>query len=137
MKILNEIGIEKIKIMEEQVMGVFYEKGEKEILPRLILSGFVTSGTTNIFLTVPVPKKLKTSDDITVTKAYFEARGQNGYVNSQHGFHEYVGRTGYDISVVSQEGYTLVLRINNDTQYTNVSNNTLVMFHGDVEFTVN
>ena len=108
---------------------LYFQPGDKfECENEAILSGFITSGTTGVRLAFPSPKRLDNITSITCQSFKCEARGVKGYLNGQSGTIEYVGRSGYTISVNKSNNNVINISINKSSAWTNVDNNTPVVF---------
>ena len=106
----------------------------------VILSGFITSGTTSVTLSFPSPKRLDNITSITCQSLKCEARGVKGYLNSAAGTIEYVGRSGYTISINKSNNNVINILIDKSSAWTNVDNNTPVVFivaSGSLKLTFN
>lgn len=95
-----------------------------------VASGYISASTTSIFVTVITPKRLDNITSITVTSLNVQARGTSGYINSQGGFNEYVGVTGYTISADKSGSNAITIRLTKSSAFTNTSNNTPVCLNG-------
>lgn len=101
-----------------------------------VLLGFITSGTTSLFLTIITPKRLDNISSISVNNLQVEARGISGYLNSQSGFIEYVGLSGYTITADKVSPNAITLRITKSSAFTNVTNNTPIELNGYFKLTL-
>ena len=120
---------------------LYFQPGDKfECDGEVILSGFITSGTTGVRLSFPSPKRLDNITSITCQSFYGEARGVKGYLNNQAGSIEYVGRSGYTISINKSNNNIINILIDKSSAWTNVDNNTPVVFivaSGSLKLTFN
>lgn len=120
---------------------LYFQPGDKfECDNEVILSGFITSGTTGVRLSFPSPKRLDNITSITCQSLKCEARGVKGYLNSQAGTIEYVGRSGYTVSINKSNNNIINILIVKSSAWTNVDNNTPVVFisaSGSLKLTFN
>lgn len=102
-------------------------------------AAIVTSSKTTLISTIIVGKSLKNIKTITCTSVPSEIRGISGYLNSQSGYNEYVGVSGYTVSCYKLTNYSFGIRIVKSSAWTNVNNNTPVMiqFGNTASFTFN
>lgn len=108
---------------------LFYQPGDTfECDYDVILSGYVTSGTTGVRVSFPSPKRLDNISSITCQSFKCEARGLKGYLNSESGSIEFVGRSGYTISINKSNNNVINFLIVKSSAWTNVDNNTPVVF---------
>jgi len=101
-----------------------------------ITNGYISSSTTSLFFTIITPKRLDNISSITVNNLKLEARGQNGYLNSQSGFNEYVGASGYSVTTQISSLNSITIRITKSSAFSNVSNNTLISLSGYIKLTL-
>lgn len=120
---------------------LFYQPGDTfECDYDTILNGYVTSGTKNVRLAFPVPKRLDNINSITIESLNAEARCNKGYLNSKSGNVEYVGKSGYTIEVHKSNNNVVNILIIKNSAWTNVDNNTPVVFvagAGGIKLTFN
>lgn len=108
---------------------LYFQPGDKfECENEVILSGFITSGTTSVSVSFPSPKRLDNITSITCQSFKGEARGIKGYLNGEAGSIEYVGRSGYRVSIVKSNNNIIIVKITKSSAWTNVDNNTPVVF---------
>ena len=79
-------------------------------------------------LAFPVPKRLDNINSITIKSLNAEARCNKGYLNSQSGNVEYVGKSGYTIEAQKSNNNVVNILIIKSSAWTNVDNNTPVVF---------
>ena len=109
--------------------GLYFQPGDTfECDYDVILSGYVTSGATSVRVAFPSPKRLDNITSITCQSFKCEARGLKGYLNSESGSIEYVGRSGYTISINKSNNNVINFLISKSSAWTNVDNNTPVVF---------
>lgn len=116
--------------------GDVIELGGATASTEYVLLGFITSGTTSLFLTIITPKRLDNISSISVNNLQVEARGISGYLNSQSGFIEYVGLSGYTITADKVSPNAITLRITKSSAFTNVTNNTPIELNGYFKLTL-
>ena len=120
---------------------LYFQPGDTfECDNEVVLSGFITSGTTSVRLSFPSPKRLDNITSITCQSFKCEARGIKGYLNSQSGTIEYVGRSGYTVSINKSNNNSSNIFIVKSSAWTNVDNNTPVVFiaaSGSLKLTFN
>ena len=108
---------------------LYFQPGDKfECENEVILSGFITSGTTSVSVSFPSPKRLDNITSITCQSFKGEARGIKGYLNGEAGSIEYVGRSGYRVSIIKSNNNIIIVKITKSSAWTNVDNNTPVVF---------
>lgn len=108
---------------------LYFQPGDKfECDNEVILSGFITSGTTSVSVSFPSPKRLDNITSITCQSFKGEARGIKGYLNGEAGSIEYVGRNGYRVSIIKSNNNIIIVKITKSSAWTNVDNNTPVVF---------
>lgn len=126
----DRVDFKKITIKNKNEF--FYEPGETfECDYDTILNGYVTSSTKNVRLAFPVPKRLDNINSITIESLNAEARCGKGYLNNQSGNVEYVGKSGYTIGAHKSNNNVVNILIIKDSAWTNVDNNTPVVFVAD------
>ena len=103
-----------------------------------VMSGYVSSSTKNVMITVHLPKKLNKITTITVNKFTVEARGISGYLNSTAGYIEYVGKSGYTVSAIKVTGHdnAITIVVAKSSAWTNTTNNTLIEMNGYFKLTL-
>ena len=135
----DRVDFKKITIKNKNEF--FYEPGDTfESDYDTILNGYVTSGTKNVRLAFPVPKRLDNINSITIESLNAEARCNKGYLNGQSGTVEYVGNSGYTIGVHKSNNNVVNILIIKNSVWTNVDNNTPVVFvvgAGGIKLTFN
>lgn len=113
-----------------------YEVGDTFIASSMTMTGFITSSATVASVMVYLDKQL--SDDIkliTCSNFYVEARGGSGYLNSTSGFNQYANKSGYKITCVKGSNNSVRISVGKSSAYTNVTNNTVICFQGEVALT--
>lgn len=101
-----------------------------------VASGYISAGTQSVFVTLVTPKRLDNITSITINSINVEARGISGYLNSQSGYVEYVGKNDYTITAWVSSPNTISIRINKSSAFTNVNNNTPITLDGYFAFTL-
>lgn len=96
----------------------------------LILNGIITNSSKELIFTVWLPKSLKNISTVSVTNMKGNLRNSSGgYVNSQSAQFDLV--SSYTVSTQFKENY-VTIKVDSNTAFTNVSNNSVVSFHGVV-----
>lgn len=103
------------------------------------IDGYISSSSTQLLFSIPVPKRLDKITTITARSVYVEARGHEGYLNNTSGYIEYVGESGYTFYIDKSSENTIRLRIIKSTAWTksgggNTSNNVPVTLNGYFKF---
>lgn len=101
-----------------------------------VANGYISGGTQSIFVTLVTPKRLDNITSITIDSINVEARGTSGYLNSQAGYVEYVGKSGYTITAWKSSNNTITIRLQKSSAFTNVTNNTPVVLDGYFKLTL-
>lgn len=108
---------------------LFYQPGDTfECDYDVILNGYITSGATGVRVDFPSPKRLDNIKSITCQSFKCEARGLKGYLNGEAGSIEFVGRSGYTITINKSNNNVINFLIIKSSAWTNVDNNTPVVF---------
>jgi len=116
--------------------GDTIQLGNNNVPGLYVASGYISSGTQSVFVTLVTPKRLDNITSITIDSINVEARGISGYLNSQAGYVEYVGASGYTITAWVSSPNTITIRINKSSAFTNVNNNTPIALDGYFAFTL-
>lgn len=122
--------------------AMFYKPGDtiglgNNNVPGLyVATGYISGGTQSVFVTLVTPKRLDNITSITINSINVEARGTSGYLNSQAGYVEYVGKSGYTITAWISSLNTITIRIAKSSAFTNVNNNTPITLDGYFAFTL-
>lgn len=116
--------------------GDTIELGNNNVPGLYVANGYITSGTQSLILTLVTPKRLDKITSIAIDSINVEARGISGYLNSQPGYVEYVGASGYTINAWVSSLNTISIRINKSSAFTNVNNNTPITLDGYFAFTL-
>ena len=112
------------------------ELGNNNVPGLYVANGYISGGTQSIFVTLVTPKRLDNITSITIDSINVEARGTSGYLNSQAGYVEYVGKSGYTITAWVSNLNTITIRITKSSAFTNVNNNTPIILAGYFAFTL-
>lgn len=126
----KDIYVDESKLIDES--DLYYKKGETFNGELLVLNGFITSSTQTIRVNLTLPKRLNKIETITCTSLLVETRGINGYLNNASGFIEYVGKSGYTISIAKTNDTTIRIDLTKSSAFSNVNNNTPISFAGNV-----
>ena len=100
-------------------------------------NGIITNEGKRVCVTIPVSKRLDVVSTITVSSAYVEARGIKGYLNSESGLHEFVGRSGYTVTAGKTSQQSIELIIDKTSAWGNITNNTPVCLTGQFNIIFN
>lgn len=123
----DRVDFKKITIKNKNEF--FYEPGDTfECDYDVIMSGYITSGATGVRVAFPSPKRLDNIKSITCQSFKCEARGLKGYLNGEAGSIEYVGRSGYTITINKSNNNVINFLIIKSSAWSNVDNNTPVVF---------
>ena len=101
--------------------GDVYDYTYPGILP---CAGLVTTSTTTIFFSVTLPKRLDRISSISVNTLTGGARGISGYVNGTSDSTNLM--SGYTVSALIMDAYTIRVQVVKSSALTNVTNNTPV-----------
>lgn len=101
-----------------------------------VANGYISGGTQSLFVILVTPKRLDNITSITIDSINVEARGTSGYLNSQSGFVEYVGKDNYTIPAWKSSNNTITIRLQKSSAFTNVTNNTPVVLAGYFKLTL-
>lgn len=103
-----------------------------------VQNGYISSGKTQLFTTIILPKRLDNITTITANNIIIEARGTSGYINGVDKYHEYVGTDDYTVIVNKVNGnpYAITVVIKKESGYTNINNNTPIVLNGYFKFTL-
>lgn len=126
------------------------QSGQTITISAITLSGFVTGSTKELFFSVLLPRDIEDNSNIEITSFMATLRTGKGYLNSESGAHEYVGRSGYTVSCYpssksvitdletsfSRSKY-VTIHIVKSTAFTNIDNNTLVSAWANVTLKIN
>jgi hypothetical protein len=106
---------------------LFYRPGDTFVCDYdTIMNGYITSGTKNVRVSLPVPKRLDNISSITVESLNVEGRCNKGYLNNQSGDVEYVGKSDYTVEANKSNNNVVNILISKSSAWSNVDNNTLV-----------
>lgn len=112
------------------------ELGSNNVPGLYVANGYISGGTQSLFVTLVTPKRLDNITSITINSINVEARGTSGYLNSQAGYVEYVGKSGYTITAWKSGNNTITIRLKKSSAFTNVNNNTPVVLDGYFKLTL-
>ena len=123
-----------------EVNDIYYQSGETITVGqdvgrrRVLISGFISSGTTTLILTFKTAKSLKNINNINCTTYNVEARGIKGYLNSNSGTIDFANTSGYNITCEKVDDYTIDIWIQKSSAFTNTANNTPINTYGNYVF---
>lgn len=100
------------------------------------IAGYISESAQSVFVTLVTPKRLDNITSITINSINVETRGTSGYLNSQTGYVEYVGKNDYTITAWVSSPNTISIRIKKSSAFTNVKNNTPITLAGYFAFTL-
>ena len=126
---LNDANLNQLQTnVENALEDLYYKSGDVfKFTNRVPLVALVTSGTTRLYISIPVEKSLANINSIVCNSFQAEIRGLTGYLNSESGFIEYVNREGYTITCEKGTDNIIRVLLDKSTAWTNTSNNTPVI----------
>lgn len=104
----------------------YYKSGDTITFTEIVLVGFVSASTQNLYFSVILPKSLANITTINITSLSAELRGIDGYLNNVSGYVQYVGASGYTITSVKGSDNSLNITLSKSSAFTNTTNNTPV-----------
>lgn len=116
--------------------GDTIELGNNNAPGLYVANGYISGGTQSVFVTLVTPKRLDNITSIIINSINVESRGISGYLNSQPGYIEYVGKSGYTITAWISSLNTITIRITKSDVFINVNNNTPITLAGYFAFTL-
>lgn len=116
--------------------GDIVELGSNMFPGTFTANGYISSRTSAVYVTLVTPKRLDNINSITIDSINVEARGISGYLNSQNGYIEYVGASGYTLNAWISSLNTITIKIIKSSAFTNVNNNTPIVLTGYFKFTL-
>lgn len=129
----SQIYIGTVKLEDYIKMQTTYQPGETETITNASAYGAVSSGLQNLTFFIHMPKKVASSS-ITITSLKAVIRGENGYIdifNWNNRANEIIGTSGYTITPTKCSNGMLIISIDKDAAFTNVStNNTPITVSG-------
>lgn len=124
--------------LNKSTTDIYYQDGDTQSLSNLVASGLITTSTKDVYLYIEFPKRLDNINTITCTSLNASARGISGYLNSTSGSYNYTNDTeNYTITInktSSASCNSIRLVLSKSTAWTNVTNNTPVVFFGTFSF---
>ncbi len=108
------------------IQDELYYKNNDEFttLYTITSDGFISGGSTTIWITIPLPKRMDNITDVDILSMNIVARGTSGYVDNASSYFSVTG-SNYTITKAIN-GNELSLTIAKNTSFTNVTNNTPV-----------
>lgn len=122
----------KGKKLDELLELQQFQPGETLTIPEIVLSGLITSGSTSVKLNYTFPKSIH-NVNITVDTLSCEARGTKGYLNGTSGYQNFM-TSGYEVSILKSDDFNVLVNVVKTSAFTNVDNNTPVVFRGKITF---
>ena len=111
----------------DAIDNMFFEAGDTYSVTysvTLPCAGLVTSSTTTVFFTVPMPKLLDHVSSVTVNGLVGGMRGVSGYVNSTTDSSDLT--SGYTTTAQIVDSTVLRIQVTKSSAMTNTTNNTPV-----------
>lgn len=105
--------------------NIFYSSGDTWSMAKGAYGGFITSSTKRIQFSVPVALRTADVKTATITDGNFVLRGISGYLDSNSSGINY-NASGYTVTAEIEGGHSLLITIDKNTAFTNVTNNTSV-----------
>ena len=115
----------------------YYKSGDVLNIPYIVVSGMITSGTTFIALPIYTPKRLDKINDVIINTFKMEARGIKGYLNGTAGTIDFLNIGGYTLAANKRTNNLITIAMTKSSIFTNVDNNTPVVFTGEISLTFN
>lgn len=113
-------------------LGLCYAANDTFSNSYVIAGGYVTTGATEIWFTVQVPKSMENISTITVTSLNGLLRGINGYLNNNSTVMNYATSSEYSITTYKQSNTEVRIILKKSTAFTNATNNTPTMYAGNI-----
>ena len=127
---------------KSDIASFFYKSGDEieiggtDANTAAAFAGFISGNSLFLITTIYTPKRLDNISLITVDSLNVEARGVSGAVNSQTGYYEYVGRSGYTITPIIVSENAITIKIQKSSAYTNVVANSPMCLNGYIKMTL-
>ena len=102
----------------------YYKPGDTITFTEIVLVGFISNATKNLYFSVILPKNLANITSVNITSFNAELRGINDYLNNSAGYTQYVGASGYTLTSVKGSDNSLNITLSKSTAFTNATNNT-------------
>ena len=120
--------------------GDVIELGSTDSLTAFVIDGYISNSSKDLYMSIPVPKRLDKITTITAVSINVEARGHDGYLNATGGYVEYVGASGYTFYIDKSSENTIKFRIQKSTAWTKsggtATNNVPISLAGYFKFTL-
>lgn len=143
-ELINRYDLDNTKIydfldelVEKEIEDNYYKSGNTYSTQYIVVSGMITTGATYIALPIYLPKRLDNITSITVNTLKMEARGIKGYLNSNSGVYNFKADSNYSITAQKRAENLISINITKSSAFTNVDNNTPVVFTGEIGLTFN
>lgn len=118
--------------------GDVIELGSTDALTAFVIDGYISNSSKDLYMSIPVPKRLDKITTITAVSINVEARGHDGYLNATGGYVEYVGESGYSFYIDKSSENTIKFRIQKSTAWTKsggtATNNVPISLAGYFKF---
>lgn len=117
------------------IKGIAYNSGDvfDSSTKYIVLNGFITSGTQDLFLDLPLPASVDYVTNATVNSMVGLMRGAKGYLNSDAS--EIDIKSSYNVTVNYLSGNHIRINVSNTNGFTNVDNNTPVSVYAKIKVT--
>lgn len=143
-ELINRYDLDNTKIYDyldelvEKIMAdSYYKSGDTYSIQYGTINGMITAGTTDVVLSLFLPKKLNNISSITIDILKMEARGIKGYLNSNAGTYDFKNHHDYTVRAIKRAENFISIDIIKSSAFTNVDNNTPVAFTGELKLTFN
>lgn len=108
---------------------IFFANGDTYTSADEIYVGNITGSTRTVQFTIPLPKRTDNITSATISDLTIIMRGISGYLNSTSTATNYVGASGYTVSVQSIGKQSITLALVKSSAFTNTTNNTPVVVY--------
>lgn len=115
-----------------KALGLCYAVNDTFTNGYIIENGYVSTSTTEVWLTVSTPLSMENISTVTVTSLNGVMRGINGYLNNVASNTNFATASGYTVTATKQSNHEARVVIKKSSAYTNVDNNTPVSYAGAI-----
>lgn len=126
---MNEIKSVVNANYNEIIGEIFFANGDTYTSTDEIYVGNITGSTRTVQFTIPLPKRTDNITSATVSDLTIIMRGISGYLNSTSTATNYVGASGYTVSVQSIGKQSITIGLVKSSAFTNTTNNTPVVVY--------